>query len=127
MKKPIRLLLVLVLLSTSLFATTPAKNTTKGNRQSDAITFATLPSRKGISVTFKPGTHGKAIVIIYDHLNTPLRKDILSNDKSLEKGYIVTTLEDGDYTIEVTLNKTVVKKGIHVYMENQIKTFLIKS
>jgi hypothetical protein len=127
MKKPIGLLLVLVLLSTNLFAATPAKITMNKKGQSDAITFATLPSRKGVSVTFKKGTKGKAVVIIYDSHNTPLRKDILSDPKSLEKGYVVTSLEDGDYTIEVTLNKTVMKKNIHVYMEDQVKTFLIKS
>jgi len=93
----------------------------------DAIIFSTLPSRNGIAVKFRKGATGKAIVIIYDNDKNVLRKDILSDEKSLEKGYILTSLENGDYTVEVTLNQSVMKKAIHVYMEGQVKTFLIKS
>jgi len=39
----------------------------------------------------------------------------------------LTSLDNGDYTVEVTLNKLVMKKDIHVYMEGQVKTFIIKS
>ncbi|HZY35367.1 MAG TPA: hypothetical protein VFE53_01890 [Mucilaginibacter sp.] len=128
MKKPTIVFMVLLFLSTSLFAGKPAKPTVNNDQpKNGTIIFSTLPSKNGISVTFKKGATGKAIVIIYDNAKNVLRKDILSDQKSLEKGYILTDLENGDYTVEVTLNKVVIRKGVHVYMEGQVKTFLIKA
>ena len=128
MKKSTKVFMVLLLLSASFFAAVPANATGYNNQpKNGTIMFSTLPSKNGIAVTFKKGTTGKAIVIIYDSGKNVLRKDILSDAKSLEKGYILTSLDDGDYTVEVTLGKVVVKRSIHVYMEGQVKTFLIKS
>jgi len=129
MKKSIKVFALLLLLITCFFAAVPAKAIHRYNDQpkKDAIIFSTLPSRNGIAVKFRKGATGKAIVIIYDNDKNVLRKDILSDEKSLEKGYILTSLENGDYTVEVTLNQSVMKKAIHVYMEGQVKTFLIKS
>jgi len=127
MKKSTKAFMVLLLFSTSLFAAVPAKVAGYNNQpKNETITFSTLPSKNGISVKFKKGATGKAVIIIYDSGKNVLRKDILSDQKSLEKGYILTKLDNGDYTVEVTLNKVVIKKGIHVYMEGQVKTFLIK-
>jgi len=127
MKRSINLFLVLLLVSTGLFAGAPANTTARTYAQkTDNITFSTLPSRRGIEVRFKKGIAGKAIVIIYDSDKNMLRKDILSNPK-LGKGYILTDLDNGDYTVEVTVNKLILKKDIHVYMEGQVKTFIIKS
>jgi hypothetical protein len=127
MRRSINLFLVLLLSGTGLFAGVPAKTASHiYSQKTDIITFSTLPSRKGIEVKFKKGIAGKAIVIIYDSDKNMLRKDILSNEK-LGKGYILTSLDNGDYTVEVTLDKLVVKKDIHVYMEGQVKTFIIKS
>ncbi len=124
MKRSINLLLVL-LLSATLFAAIPAKAIYYNNAQkTSVITFSTLPSKKGIEVKFKKGTEGKAVIIIYDNDKNVLRKDVLSDAKSLEKGYILTTLEDGDYTVEVTLNKIVIQKKLHLtcfYNEGQTK------
>jgi len=53
-----------------------------------------------------------------------LRKDVLAGNRS--KGYILTTLENGDYTMEVTSNKQIVKKNIHVYDEGKTKTFIVQ-
>lgn len=128
MKKSIKLFSVVLLLSINPFAGVHAKAIRSNYLQkTDVITFSSLPSRKGIEVKFKKGTPGKAIVIIYDSYNSVLRKDILSSAKSLEKGYILTSLDNGDYTVEVTFNKQVMKKSIHVYNEGQVKTFIIKS
>jgi len=128
MKKSTKVFMVLLLFSTSLFAVVPAKFSGYNNQpKSETIMFSTLPSKNGIEVKFKKGSTGKAIVIIYDSGKNVLRKDVLSDAKSLEKGYILTSLDNGDYTVEVTLGKEVVKKAIHVYMEGQVKTFLIKS
>jgi hypothetical protein len=128
MKRSTNLLLVLLLLSANLFAVVPTKTVYYNNAQKTSeITFSTLPSKKGIEVKFKKGTEGKAVIIIYDNDKNVLRKDVLSDAKSLEKGYILTTLDNGDYTVEVTLNKMVMKKAIHVYNEGQSKMFIIKS
>ena len=128
MKKSIKVFMVLLLFSTSLFSAPSVKAAAPNTQpKSEVIVFSTLPSRNGIAVKFKKGTTGKAIVIIYDSGQNVLRKDILSDAKSLEKGYILTSLDNGDYTVEVTVNKLIMKKDIHVYMEGQIKTFIIKS
>jgi hypothetical protein len=128
MKKSTKVFMVLFLLSTSLFAAVPPKATEYKNQpKSETIMFFTLPSKNGIEVRFKKGVTGKAIVIIYDSGKNVLRKDVLSDKKSLEKGYILTSLDNGDYTVQVTLGKLVIEKAIHVYMEGQDKTFLIKS
>jgi hypothetical protein len=66
------------------------------------------------------------MVIISDKDGNVLRKDVLSNKKSMEKGYILTNLDNGDYTIEVISNGKSVKEDVHVYDEDQTKTFIVK-
>jgi hypothetical protein len=128
MKKTIQVFAVLLFLTSCLFAAVPVKAIRPNDQpKNDMITFSTLPTRNGIAVKFKKGAAGQAVVIIYDNDKNVLRKDILSNAKALGKGYVLTSLENGDYTVEVTFNKQVMTKAIHVYMEGQAKTFIIKS
>lgn len=127
MKNSFKLTALFLLASTGLFAATTTKATAAVFPSTkDVITFSSLPSQKGIDVKVEKSEPGKAIVIIYDKDGNVLRKDILSNSKGLEKGYILNQLENGDYTIEVTSNKQVVKKAIHVYDEDQTKMFIVK-
>jgi len=63
--------------------------------------------------------------MIYDQDQNVIFKDVLPKDKTMEKGYILNQLDNGDYTIEVTSNKQVVKKDIHVYNEYKTKTFIV--
>ena len=127
MKNSIKLTALTLLLSTGLFAAASAKTTgTVVPSTKDEITFSSLPSHKGIEVKVEGRDVAKAIVIIYDQDQNVIYKDVLPAYKSMEKGYILNQLANGDYTIEVTANKQVVKKDIHVYDEYSTKVFFVK-
>ena len=127
MKNSIKLTALFLLASTGLFAAATTKTTgAVVPSAKDEITFSALPSQKGVAVKVEKSQAGKAVVMIYDKDGNVLRKDILSDNKGLEKGYILNQLENGDYTIEVTSNKQVVKKAIHVYDEDDTKMFIVK-
>ena len=67
-------------------------------------------------------------VKIYDAAGNLLINDFLSKKEAVsQKGYNLTQLEDGDYTIQVTSNNEVTKRIVHVYSEgdNQ-KSFFFK-
>jgi hypothetical protein len=127
MKNSIKLTALFLVLSAGFFAATSAKAdglvvpSTK-----DAITFSSLPSNKGLEVKVDGATSEKAIVLIYDKDGNVLRKDVLSASKAFSKAYILNQLENGDYTIEVTSNKQVIKKDIHVYDEDNTRMFIVK-
>ncbi|WP_428328682.1 DUF4469 domain-containing protein [Mucilaginibacter sp.] len=125
MKNSIKLTALFLLASTGLFAAT-SKTLADKAPVKDEITFSTLASNKGVSIRVDKNTPGKAIVIIYDQDKNVLRKDVFTSNKPAEKAYILNKLENGDYTIEVTSNKQVIKKDIHVYDEYKIKTFIVK-
>ena len=125
MKTSIKLTAVLLLASTSIFAATPSKTKTPATEADSYITFSSLPSQMGIDVKVARNDAGKAIVMFYDQDHNVILKDVLKVSGTMEKGYILSKLENGDYTMEVTLNKQVVKKAIHVYDEDQTKTFIV--
>jgi uncharacterized protein (DUF2249 family) len=118
MKNSIKLTALFLLATTGLFAATPAKALTADVH---TATISSLTSNKGIAVK---AADAKSIVMIYDQDKNVLRKDVLASNSS--KGYILNTLENGDYTMEVTTNKQTVKKNIHVYDEGKNKTFIIQ-
>ncbi|HEY8780891.1 MAG TPA: hypothetical protein VIM16_04685 [Mucilaginibacter sp.] len=126
MKTSIKLTALFLLASIGLFAAPAAKaNIAIVPASKNVITFSSLPSERGVDVKIEKNEAGKAIVMIYDKDGNVLRKDVLSNGKGMEKAYILNQLENGDYTMEVTSNKQVVKKAIHVYEEGQTKMFII--
>ena len=128
MKTSIKLTALFLLASTGLFAATTVKtNSNVAPSAKNEITFSSLPSERGVDVKVEKNAPGKAIIMIYDKDGNVLRKDVLSAKKGMEKAYILNQLENGDYTIEVTSNKQVVKKDIHVYDEGDTKMFIIKS
>jgi hypothetical protein len=124
MKNSFKLTALLVVLSTGLFAATPVKTVAPAKK--DLITFSSLPSHAGVDIKVEKSEPGKSIVIIYDKDDNVLLKDVIPAYKSMEKGYILNKLDDGDYKIEVTSNKQVVTKDIHVYNEDKTKVFIVK-
>jgi len=124
MKNSIKLTALLLLTSASIFAAVPSKTVVPA--KIDAVTFSSLPANNGINIKVDEASTGKAIVIIYDQDGNVLRKDVMSNKKGFETAYILNKLDDGDYTIEVTADKQVVKKAIHVYQEGDSKMFIVK-
>jgi hypothetical protein len=127
MKNSIKLSALFLLVSTGLFAATPVK-TYIGvvPAKKDVITFSSLPSDRGINVKVEKNQPGKTIVIIYDKEKNVLLKDVTSNNKTTEKGYVLNQLNNGDYLMEVISNGQVVRKNIYVYDGNQTKEYLIK-
>jgi len=122
MKNSIKLTALFLLAGASVFAAS-AKAVVPSNPA--AVTFSSLPSQKGIDV--KVEKSDKAIVIVSDKDGNVLRKDVLSNKKGMEKGYILTSLDNGDYTIEVISDGKSVKQDVHVYDEDQTKMFIVKA
>lgn len=122
MKKSITLVALLLALGTSVFAAVPATS-----KASDEISFSSLPADKGFAVKVNKADAGKSMVIIYDKDNSVIFKDVLTKDASAEKGYVVTNLENGDYTVEVVSAKKTVTKQLHVYDEGQKKSFIFIS
>lgn len=118
MKNSIKLTALFLLASAGLFAAVPAK-TVKADVPS--VTISALASNKGIAVK---AAEAKSIVMIYDQDKNVLRKDILAANGS--KGYVLSGLDFGDYTMEVTTAGQVVKKNIHVYNEDKTKTFIVQ-
>jgi hypothetical protein len=125
MKNSIKLTALLVLASVSVFAANPSKIKASAAKSKSIVTFASLPSNKGVEVKVESNEPAKAAVIIYDADKNVVFKDVMSSSKSMEKGYVFNQLENGDYTIEVTSNHQTEKKNIHVYDEYKTKAFIV--
>ena len=119
MKKTIALAALILGLGTSVFAATPAKS--KAPKAGEKVSFSSLKDDKGFGVSVETG---KSIVMFYDANNNVIFKDVLSKGGAAVKGYIVTSLEDGDYTVEVKTGKDVVTKQMHVYDDGQAKSYI---
>lgn len=124
MKKSIKLSALLVLLTAALFTVNPVKAAPA--KTTDEVEFTSLPASNGIDIKVSKSEAGKTIIIIYDQDKNVLRKDVLSGAQTAEKGYILTSLDNGDYTIEVTSGKKVVTEEVHIYDEDATKMFIIK-
>src|ERR1700744_1338069 len=119
MKKSIALAALLLVIGTSVFAAASAKST--GSQ--DEISFVPLKSDNGFGIQIEKETAGKSIVIVYDNNGDVIFKDLLSKGASGTRGYIISSLEYGDYTVEVVSNKQTVKKQMHVYDDGTAKSF----
>lgn len=118
MKKSIALAALLLALGTTVFA---AEKTTA--KSTDQVSFVPLKSDNGFGVNVNKQEAGKSIVIVYDNDNNVVFKDLLSKDASAQKGYIVTELQEGNYTVEVSSKGQSVKKQMHVYDDGQGKSY----
>ena len=126
MKNSLKITALSLLLSTGLFAAASAKPTDPTTPSAkDVITFSSLPSLRGLDIKVEKSGPGKAVVMVYDENDNVIFKDALQGQKETEKGYILDQLENGDYTIEVVSKKQSVKKEIHVYDDNNIRTFIV--
>ncbi len=122
MKKTIKLAALFLLASATFVTVASAKGTTSAD---DQITFSSLPSQRGVEIKVNSTAPSKAIVMVYDANNDVIFKDAMPAYKAMQKGYILDQLDNGDYTIVVSENKSVVKKEVHVYEENNTKEFIV--
>jgi flagellar hook assembly protein FlgD len=124
MKKSITLAALLLALGTSVFAAVPPKPKAHKAESPAKIAFVSLSADKGFAVKISKQDAGKSFVMIYDKDNNVVFKDLLTKGTDAEKGYILTSLDNGDYTVEVSANKQNVKKQLHVYDEGQKKSYI---
>lgn len=120
MKKAIRLSALLLLVSTGLFAATPAKN----DPIEDQITVQSSTKQMLVGLNIQKETNGKSFVTFYDSKNHEIMRDYLSSKKSTEKAYNLSELDLGDYTMAITSNDQIVKKQLHVFEEYGKKTYV---
>ena len=81
-----------------------------------------MPTRRGFEIKLNDPMAGKAKVMIYNWDNQIVWKDVLSPKKGLEKAFNLSQLDNGNYTVEVMLNKQLVaKKTAHVYYRGDTK------
>jgi len=129
MKTSIKLSALFVLLTAGVFATKVAK-ADEGNadvtpKAKEVVSFKALDHDRGLKVNFAKSESGKSVVKVYNKDNELLLKDIVPSKTDVSKGYVLTGLEDGEYTMEITTNNQVVKKSIHVYQDGDQKSFYI--
>ncbi|HEX4375164.1 MAG TPA: hypothetical protein VHZ50_17795 [Puia sp.] len=120
MKKSIALAALLLVIGTSVFAAAPAKST--GNSK-DEIAFVPLKSDAGFGIQIAKASAGNSSVIVYNNTGDVIFKDLLTKGASGTKGYIVNSLETGDYTVEVVSKGQSVKKQMHIYDDGQAKSY----
>jgi Rieske Fe-S protein len=127
MKNSIKLTALLLLFGTGLFAAVPAKHADpKTTSIKSMVRFSLMPSKRGIEIKVKNDAPGKAMVIIYDWNNDVVWKDALTQKKGMDKAFNLSQLDNGNYTIEVMLDKQVVEKTAHVYYRGDTKFVQIR-
>jgi hypothetical protein len=125
MKTSIKLSALFFLLSAGVFATTAVKAADVTPKAKEVVSFRALDHDRGVKLTIAKSDKGRAFVRVYSKQNELLLKDVVSTKTDVERGYVLTNLEDGDYVMEVKTDNQVVKKTLHVYEENDQKTFFI--
>jgi len=126
MKKSMKLAALALLLNAGVFAASPkisGRAVTAG--KTDNIIFYTLPSQRGIDLRVKKAIPGKTIVIIRDNNGNVLQKDVMTANE-IRRGYVLTQLEEGDYSIEISSKNQVFKRDIHIYHEGPVRSFIVK-
>lgn len=129
MKTSIKLSALFVLLTAGVFANKVAKaDEGKADvtpKAKEVVSFKALDHDRGLKVNFAKSESGRSMVKVYNNDNELLLKDIVPSKTDVSKGYVLTGLEDGEYTMEITTDKQVVKKSIHVYQDGDQKSFYI--
>jgi hypothetical protein len=127
MKTSIKLSALFVLLTAGVFATTVAKAADghPAPKAKAVVTFNALDHDRGIKLSIPKSESGRSFVKVYNKQKEVLLQDFVPSKADVTKGYVLTGLEDGDYTMEITTDNQVVKKAIHVYQDGDQKSFYI--
>ena len=117
----------LALLSTGVFAADKKpKAEAPAKAAKDVVLFTAMSeSNVGVGVIIHKAAPSRSAVTIVDKAGNQIYKDIMSKSGDVVlKGYQLSALEEGDYTIKVSSNKDVTNRNIHVYTdENNQKNF----
>ena len=114
MKNSLKLTVLFLLISSMLFGAVPSKRTGKKPVSKDVVTFYALPANVGVDVIVRKHTPGKVMVILYDDNSNMIIKEVVPAKKVMEKRYVLSKLDNGKYTLEVTVNKHSTTKNIMV-------------
>ena len=117
--------LTLGLLSTGVFASDKPKTEAPANIQKDVVLFTALPQQDlGVGVIIHKAAPGKSSVAIYNEAGKQIYKDDISKSGNVLKGYQLSALDNGNYSIKVATGNNEVTRNIHVYIdENDQKNF----
>lgn len=123
MKKSFTLAALLLVLSTGLFAATPAKSPVDDDANK-AIVVQAMRTALGFGVSIHNTGTAKASVTITDKNNNVILFDKLAKGKPVEKAYNLSELETGDYQVVVNADNNRVTKKLHVYEEYGTKAYI---
>ena len=118
MKNLIKLSALLLLVSSSLFAAVPS------TASNDQITVQSSKKDLVINLSIQKESAGKSYVTFYDADSNEIMTDYLPGKISVNRGYNLSNLKYGTYTIAVTSNNRVVKKQVNVFEEYGKKAYI---
>jgi hypothetical protein len=127
MKTSIKLTVLALLMSLGAFASPHKKAAHRmmASGKNDEIVFYTLPSQQGIDLRVKKAMPGRTVVIIRDSDGNILQKDVMTKE-NIRRGYVLSQLDNGDYSIEIQSANQDFKRDIHIYNDGDIKNFIVK-
>jgi hypothetical protein len=125
MKKTLKLTALALLLSSGVFAAVPNTGHKMATGKQDKIVFYTLPSQRGIDLRVKKAEPGTTVVTIYDDEGHVIQKDVM-NKTDIRRGYNLSELDPGDYSIVISSKNEVFKRKIHIYYEGPIRSFIVE-
>ncbi|SEP45492.1 hypothetical protein [Mucilaginibacter sp. OK283] len=123
MKNSIKLSALFLLLSAGIFTSAAANAKGHTEKAKDVITVSSLKHDRGVAVMISKNEASKSYVTIFDQANNILMEDFLPSKVEVEKGYVLTNLDNGDYKFEIKSNDQMVTKTVHVYDEDNKKRF----
>lgn len=81
----------------------------------EQVSFIPLQTKKGFAIMVDKLQPGNSTVIIYDQNKNVVFKDCLTKNTRAEKKYILSGLNDGDYTVEVFSKTHDIKTSFYVW------------
>jgi hypothetical protein len=121
MKKFITLTSLFLLLGMGVCSTVSAKPISfhiRSNHRAwsnEQVSFIPLHQKLGFAVMVDKLDPGKSMVIISDRDGNVVFKDCLTKGTRNEKKYILSSLDNGDYTVEVYSKTHDIKTSFYVY------------
>jgi hypothetical protein len=79
------------------------------------VSFIPLQQKLGFAVMVDKFEPGKSMVIVYDRDKNVVFKDCLTKGTRNEKKYILSNLDNGDYTVEVYSKNHDIQTSFYVY------------
>jgi len=115
MKNSFKLAALFLLLGTGAFAAPPTRLKSPAPTLADRVSLIPLHLKSGFAVMVDKREPGKSVVMIYDNDQNVIFKDVLTKRGTAEKKYILSSLNNGNYTVEVFSKNHDIKTRFNVY------------